>query len=131
LMNKEQNKQKAPIEQHNFDTEHPIQDKITHFFQLREDLRSRKIKNVNPGNPGNPGNQLAIQYTVLEPSHVKQYPFQIIGEEKLNTAMGDFKTIVVLHTSENKERITKLWLAEELDYIIVKLEQTRKGKLSG
>lgn len=129
LMHKEQNKEKFSPEQHNFNTEHPIQDKISHFFQLREDLRARKLKNSNPNN--NQQNQHAIHYTVLEPSHVKQYPFQILGEETLNTAMGDFKTIVVLHTSENKERMTKLWLAEELDYIIVKLEQTRKGKLSG
>lgn len=129
LMTKELNKEKSPDEQHAFSTEHPIQDKITHFFQLREDLRARKLQQVNQATHAE--NKTAMHYTVLEPSHVKQYPFVILGTEKLSTEMGDFKTIVVLHTSENKERITKLWLAEELDYIIVKLEQTRKGKLSG
>jgi hypothetical protein len=129
LMNKELNKEKSPTEQHAFSTEHPIQDKITHFFQLREDLRARKLQHAKQAIHAD--NKSAMHYTVLEPSHLKQYPFEILGEEKLKTEMGDFKTIVVLHTSENKERVTKLWLAEELDYIIVKLEQTRKGKLSG
>ncbi len=43
--------------------------------------------------------------------------------------MGPFTTIVIEHISPNKKRRTRLWLAEELDFVMVKLIQIKSGKI--
>jgi len=94
---------------------HHSQDKITLYFQLRQDIRNRKSQ---------------LSYDVIEPERIKNYTFKVTGEEQLKTSLGPLETIRVEHLSENKERLTKLWLAKDLNYLIVKLQQFRKGKIS-
>lgn len=90
------------------------QDKISLYFQLRQDLFLQK-KNFS--------------YTVIEPERIKTYTFKIIGETNLKTPLGVLKTIQVEHISSNQERLTKFWLAKDLDYLIIKLQQVKKGKI--
>ncbi len=92
------------------------QDKISVYFQLRQDLRQEKYP---------------LKYTVIEPDHVKTYLFSIVGHETLNTALGEYDTVILEHLSENKERLTTLWLAKDLDYVVVKLQQKINGKKVG
>lgn len=89
-------------------------DKMTQFFQLRRDLKMGK--NLN--------------YTVVEHKGVKPYQYKIIGKEKLKTPIGTLNTIIVEHISLNKKRCTRVWLAEELDYVMVKLVQIRNQKVT-
>jgi hypothetical protein len=49
----------------------------------------------------------------------------------LTTKIGTLKTLKLEHLSTTKERLTTLWLAKDLDYLIVKLEQRKKGKIIG
>ena len=90
------------------------QDRITYNLQLRQDLKNGK----GP-----------FTYTVVEPRKIKQYTFNVVGSEKVNTPMGEFKTIKVEHVSDNGERRTQIWLAPDFDYLLVRLIQIRKGKL--
>lgn len=90
-----------------------IYDKITHIFQLRQDLKLDKKDLI---------------YTVVEPKKTKVYHYTLAGTETLKTPLGDLATVKVVHVSDNKERRTELWLAKDLDYLMVRLVQIRKGK---
>lgn len=88
-------------------------DRITYTLQLHQDLKNGK----GP-----------FTYTVIEPRKIKEYTFKIVGNEKINTPMGEFKTIKLEHVSDNGDRITQLWLAPDFDYLLVRLTQAKKGK---
>ena len=87
------------------------QDKITHLLALRADLLAGKQELTYP--------------IAEEDGSVTQYAFQILGEEDLETRLGTLKTMKVEHRA--RKRATTLWLAPELNYLPVKLQQTRKG----
>jgi len=89
------------------------QDKISQIFQLRCDLRLGKRN---------------LTYTVVEPQEIKIYRYTRLGTERLVTPIGPLETIKVEHISDNSEHRTQLWLAKELDYLLVKLIQIHKGK---
>lgn len=89
-------------------------DRITYTLQLRQDLKNKK----QPFN-----------YTVMEPKKDKTYQFTVVGEEKINTPIGQIDTLKLEHVSENQERRTIMWLAKDMDFLMVKLNQFRKGKL--
>lgn len=91
------------------------QDKVSHIFQLKEDLQKGLKK---------------FKYSVAKKDEIKDYEFVILGEEKLNTKIGSLNTIKIEHVSKNNRR-TIFWLAKELEYLMVKLEQIRKDKVVG
>lgn len=93
----------------------PIHDKMSQFFQLRYDLQAGKK---------------ILNYSVEEPKGSKPYHYQVIGKEPLKTPIGTLNTIIVENAPPGKERKTKLWLAEDMGYIMVKLVQIRKGKIT-
>ncbi len=93
---------------------HKAQDKISLYFQFRQDLALQKNN---------------FRYTVIEPEKIKHYTFKVTNETHLKSAIGILKTIQVEYISDNRERLTKFWLAKDLDYLIVKLQQFKKGKL--
>lgn len=89
------------------------QDKITQFFQLREDLKRGKQ---------------ALHYTIIEPKKTKQWQIRILGSERLNTPLGVLETVKLEHVSDSQQRRTQFWLAKDLDYLMVRLVQIRKGR---
>ena len=97
------------------------QDKISVYFQLRKDL-----KNLDPLKEKGP-----LTYVVVEPNKIKTYIFKITGSERLKTPLGTLDTLTLQHISDNQERFTKFWVAKDYDYLIVKLQQFKKGKLTG
>jgi hypothetical protein len=89
-------------------------DKISLYFQIQSDLIHQKS---------------ALDYTVIDPEKIKSYHFSIVGEEDLLTPLGLLKTVIIEHISPNQERHTKIWLAKERAFLIVKLQQKKNGKL--
>jgi hypothetical protein len=93
---------------------HKGQDKISAFFQLTQDLMLAKK---------------TLRYTVIEPPRIKIYHFHIIGETVLKTPLGMIKAIQIQHFSDHNKRLTKLWLAKDLDYLLIKFQQFKKEKM--
>ncbi|MEW6992035.1 DUF3108 domain-containing protein [Colwelliaceae bacterium 6441] len=58
---------------------------------------------------------------------IKDYTYQYDGEEELLLPYGAVKAIRLKRESSNKTRITYAWFAPELDYLLVKLYQTKSG----
>lgn len=62
-------------------------------------------------------------YTVVDKKRLKEYDFQIIGEEQLKTPLGKLNTVKIQRQRTNSQRKTYIWYASDWDYLLVKLEQ--------
>ena len=56
------------------------------------------------------------------------YEFEIIGEERVYTSLGSYKTIKIHHRRYHKNKNITLWCAPELNYLPVKIIQEEIGK---
>lgn len=94
------------------------QDKLSYQLQMRLDLKA--------------GRQ-SMSYQVADGGKIKTYAFAVTGEEEVKTPYGTFNTVrVVRDRGEDSDRETLLWFAPELDYLIVRLQQTESdGKTYG
>lgn len=88
-------------------------DIITHKVQLRRDLQAGKK---------------ILSYPVISRGKLKQYDYQVVGKEVLNTALGPLNTILVQRIREDNSRQTKIWLATDWNYLAVRLEQIEDGE---
>jgi len=87
-------------------------DVITHKLQLRRDLQSGKE---------------ILSYPVISRGKLKQYVYQVIANEVLETAIGPLNTVKVQRVREDGKRQTIIWLATDWDYLAVRLEQKENG----
>ena len=67
-----------------------------------------------------------FRYRVVDRSKIDPLDYTIIGEEKLDTRLGELNTVVVKRIRENKNRVTTIWFAKDMDYLMVKLLQEEK-----
>lgn len=89
-----------------------IQDKLTQTLSLRQALLN---------------GDTALNFVVAEQDKLKNYHFVILGEERLNTKIGILDTVKLEHVSRKGHRTT-MWFAKKLDFLPVKMAQTRHGK---
>jgi hypothetical protein len=75
-------------------------------------------------------NQKARQYTLVSGVRLKDYGVKIEGEETLQTPLGDLRTLRVRSSrvDPGSDRVTKLWLAPELDYLPVQMVHENGGE---
>lgn len=55
--------------------------------------------------------------------------FELAGRESIEVPLGTWDTIHVRRIRENSKRETESWLAPELDWVPVRIDQRRKGEL--
>lgn len=87
-------------------------DKLTYQIQLQRDL----IKGTTP-----------LQYQVIDGGKIKQYNFEIMGEEIVDTALGPINAVKVHRIREDSDRETYLWFAPEMNYLLVQIWQNEDG----
>jgi len=68
-----------------------------------------------------------LKYQVMERGEIKEYVFQRVGSELLNTNAGAFNTIKVEVKRDDKSRRTIYWMAKELAYLPVKMVHEEDG----
>jgi len=92
-----------------------LQDKLSYHLQHRLNLIADATKK---------------QYTypvVSTSGSVKDYTYQYDDEEELMLPFGLVKTVRFKREVKEKKRVTYAWFAPELNYLLVKLYQTKKG----
>jgi len=67
-----------------------------------------------------------MQFSVVKRSKQKDYVFERVGEETIDTDLGPLATIVYRRVQDNDERTTRFWVAPELNHMLVRLHQTEK-----
>ena len=68
------------------------------------------------------------RFEVVHKNRLKEYVFSRIDEETVNTGAGEYETVVYERQRPGSDRVTRLWLAPELDHLPVKMVQYRRGK---
>ena len=68
------------------------------------------------------------EYRMLDGDEVKDLTVTSLGTKEIKVPFGRFEAIGVQHQAAGSKRVSTLWLAEELGYLPVLIEQHRKGK---
>ncbi len=89
-----------------------IQDSLSYQFQLRQDLIAGK-KNLN--------------YLITNAKKNRDYKFEIVGDEVLDTPLGKVATVKIRRIENNDERETCAWFAKDFQYLLVRLQQEENG----
>lgn len=86
-------------------------------LQLRSDLKR------NP-------QQRRFEYHIADGGTLKQHAYVVVGTETLHTKLGDLNSVKVMRDrgEDSTERATYIWFAEDLDYLISKVEHKEGGK---
>lgn len=64
-------------------------------------------------------------------ARVEEIDVQIAGRETLSTPLGDLETVRLEYTSRRRDRLFRLWIAPDMDGVLVRLEQYEEGNLRG
>ena len=89
-------------------------DKLNYQLQLRIDLATRN----QPG-----------AYQLVDRKRLREYRFEVLGEELLETAVGKLNTLKLRRLREpDASRETVIWLAKDWDYLLVQIQQEERGK---
>jgi len=89
-----------------------VVDKLSYQVALVRDLRSGKRE---------------FLYKVADRGDIRHIRYEVVGEEMVSTPWGKKRTIKVKRKTLTDERVTVLWFAPELDYMVVKLIQNDNG----
>lgn len=89
-----------------------VQDKLSYQLQLQQDLLN---------------NRKSLVYQIADGGRLKEYAFETVGEEVLDTPLGKVNTIKVKRSREDDDRVTYAWLAKGWDYLLVRLQQEEDG----
>lgn len=90
-----------------------IQDNTSYMMQASLDLMA---------------NKKTLSYPVFERRKISNFEFDIIAEERLKTDFGTLNTIKIKMLGNPKDKNVHAWLAKDYQYLLVRLQETRKGK---
>ena len=65
---------------------------------------------------------------MVDDDRVKTYRFAVIGRERIETAAGSFETLRVERVDDPRKSY-RYWLAPSRDYVPVKIEHLKDGKV--
>lgn len=91
-----------------------IQDNLTYILQASLDLAAGKKD---------------LKYDFFQKNNLKNYHYQVVGIELLNTAVGTLNT-VKLERMDSTNREIFVWFAVDHDYRLVRLAEYKKGKVA-
>ena len=57
----------------------------------------------------------------------KQYDYEVVASEILNTEIGPLNTTKIRRISNSNTRETVIWLATDWNFLVVQLSHTEKG----
>ncbi len=85
-----------------------VQDRLSFQLQMQRDIIAGRDKLV---------------YHIADGSRMREYGFEVVGEETIDTPLGKVKTVKVKRSREGSSRVTYAWLAPEFDHLLVRLQQ--------
>lgn len=93
-----------------------VMDKLSYQLQLQQDLARGAD---------------TFSYRIADGGHLKEYAFNIIGQEEIDTPAGRFNAVHAqrIYDPAKKERSTHIWFAPALNYQLIKfLQEEDDGK---
>lgn len=94
------------------DIEEGTVDKLSYQIALVRDLRLGKKE---------------FTYRIADRGNLRTIDYKVVGQDEIETPWGKQHTVKVQRVTSSDERITILWFAPELDFMVVKLFQNDGG----
>jgi len=69
-----------------------------------------------------------LTYQIADGGKEKNYIFEVVGEEEIDTKLGKLKTLKLVRKREDSDRESIFWSAPEMHYLPVKIEITEDGE---
>lgn len=91
-------------------------DRVLEQIILRQGLRER---------------QLQEHFMVVDRNEVRKIKYTAGPTEEVTTELGTMAAVSLLRQREGSSRSTRIWFAEDLDFLPVRIEQMRKGEVTG
>jgi hypothetical protein len=89
-----------------------IQDGLSYQVQLRQDLMAGKTD---------------LHYFITDGKKTKDYKFEILGEEVLDTPLGQVTALKIKRSEVNDKRAIYAWFAKDFQHLLVRLQQEENG----
>lgn len=70
-----------------------------------------------------------VRFHTVDKDEVKTYDFVRTGSQKLATALGELDTEIYESRRDGSSRLIRIWMAPSLDYLPVRAERRRDGKV--
>jgi hypothetical protein len=68
-------------------------------------------------------------FPMIDDNRIKRYTYRKIGDAALDTPLGKIDTVIYESTREGSSRVARFWMAPSYDFLAVRAEQERKGKV--
>jgi len=94
------------------DANKKLHDSLSYQVQLNQDLIAGKTQ---------------FSYSVTNTRKIRNYVFEIVGEETLSTPLGEVKTVKLKRSRENDDLVTYAWFAKDFQYLLVRMQQEENG----
>jgi len=78
----------------------------------------------------NSGSQTTFSYDIVDGDAIETQQYRVVGEEVLPTPLGELNTLKLERIREaSDERVTKIWLAVDWNYLLARIEQLNSSGL--
>ena len=93
-------------------------------FGIQQAVRLWLLENLK-SEPG----AVTAEFAMVDDHRIRHYRFAITGRETVEVPAGKFENAVLVQRVDDPKKTTKFWLAPARDYMPVKVEQVRQGKV--
>lgn len=93
-------------------------------FGIQQAVRLWVLENLDT----EPGATTA-EFAMVDDHRIKHYRFAITGRESVVVPAGRFDQAVLVQRIDDPKKTTKFWLAPSRDYMPVKVEQVKEGRV--
>jgi len=78
----------------------------------------------------NSGSQTTFSYDIVDGGTIETQQYRVVSEEVLTTLLGELNTLKLERIREaSDERVTKIWLAVDWNYLLTRIEQLNSSGL--
>lgn len=78
----------------------------------------------------NRDDEATFSFEIIDGDAIETHQYRVAGEEILSTPLGELNTIKLERVREaTDERVTKIWLAVDWDYLLTRIEQLNSSGL--
>lgn len=95
----------------NMPLESGVLDKLLYQYALMHDAKN---------------NNFPVTYNIADGGKMKTYHFERLGDETIQTPLGNFNTIKIQSDEPKDEKKLVIWCAPELKYLPIKVEHTEE-----
>ena len=100
---------------------------LSYQLQLRNDLKASLPQHDDPAFSEQISSYQVPLYKVMSRGRIKDYQFEILGEETIDAGIGQIRTLKLQRVRKDNKRQTAIWVAPAWGFLIVKIVQQEKG----